>query len=30
MKTLAMEYGEYGIRANCVAPTNVTPVTFPR
>jgi (-)-trans-carveol dehydrogenase len=23
MKTVAAEYGEFGIRANCVAPTNV-------
>ena len=24
MKTVAAEYGEYGIRANCVAPTNIS------
>lgn len=29
MKTLAMEYGEYGIRANCVAPTNVNSGDLP-
>lgn len=29
MKTLAVEYGEYGIRANCVAPTNVNSGDLP-
>ncbi|MFR9803714.1 mycofactocin-coupled SDR family oxidoreductase [Pseudonocardia sp. RS010] len=29
MKTVAAEYGAYGIRANCVAPTNVDPGELP-
>lgn len=29
MKTVAAEYGEYGIRANCVAPTNVNSGDLP-
>ncbi|MBY4039652.1 mycofactocin-coupled SDR family oxidoreductase [Rhodococcus fascians] len=29
MKTLAVEYGEYGIRANCVAPTNINSGDLP-
>ncbi|OAK51205.1 mycofactocin-coupled SDR family oxidoreductase [Rhodococcoides kyotonense] len=29
MKTVAMEYGQFGIRANCVAPTNVNSGDLP-
>lgn len=29
MKTVAAEYGEYGIRANCVAPTNISSGELP-
>lgn len=29
MKTVAAEYGEYGIRANCVAPTNINSEGLP-